>query len=158
MGLPEDHPAILAAKAKGLIPADAPRKREKAELVTAKYISPGTWIVPVLTVSESNERGRWARAGRTIAARTAVSRTIGPWLPALASYSAHYHSGFPLRVVFTRLGGRKLDRSNLATALKAVEDALAMMMGADDGNPKWQAEWEQEPGGKHGVRIELETA
>jgi hypothetical protein len=47
--------------------------------------------------------------------------------------------------------------SNLPTAIKATEDALAFLMGACDGDPRWRSEFAQEPGGAFGVRIELEV-
>ena len=67
----------------------------------------------------------------------------GPRLYYLMAYGYHYAKGLPIYITFTRLGGRKLDRSNLPTATKA------------DGDPRWIASWDQEPGGPMGVRITL---
>lgn len=59
-----------------------------------------------------------------------------------------------LRLV--RLGGRKLDRDNLAGGFKAVLDAVCKWLGVDDGDEdRLGIEWAQEPGGGYGVRIEF---
>jgi hypothetical protein len=84
-------------------------------------------------------------------------RPLGRHLSLMAPFADAYHGGKALRIVFTRLGGRRMDRSNLPTAIKATEDALAFMMGACDGDPRWRNEFAQEPGGAFGVRIELEV-
>jgi hypothetical protein len=53
----------------------------------------------------------------------------------------------------------KLSRAlDLPTAIKATEDALAFVMGASDGDPRWRSESAQEPGGAFGVRIEMQVA
>lgn len=112
-------------------------------------------LIPIKTASEINGRDWRKRSGRSKASWNAVSRVLGPHLGLLAPFSEAYRSQRALKVTFTRLGGRKLDRSNLPTATKAVEDALAFMLGADDGDPRWHSSFEQEPGDV-GVRIELE--
>ena len=63
----------------------------------------------------------------------------------------------PLRATFTRLGGRKLDTSNLPSSMKAVEDAVCMYLGIDDGSPLWLPTFAQEPGGQVGVKFCLVT-
>ncbi len=127
-------------------------------MVAASFTPPGCWTLPVETSSEANGREWRKRSNRTQAARRVVSAQLGRDLVYLAVFAAHYHAGGALRITFTRLGGRKLDRSNLPTALKATEDALCLMLGADDGDPRWQPAWEQEPGGAVGVRVELARA
>lgn len=76
----------------------------------------------------------------------------------LEHLSRSYHEGHSLRIKFVRLGGRKLDRSGIAAACKGVEDAVAYLLGADDGDPRWKPEWDQEVGGLVGVRVEIEVA
>ncbi len=124
-------------------------------MVAASFTPPGCWTLPVETSSEANGREWRKRSNRTQAARKVVSAQLGRDLIYLAAFAAHFHAGGALRITFTRLGGRKLDRSNLPTALKSTEDAVALLMGADDGDPRWQPTWEQEPGGAVGVRVEL---
>lgn len=114
-----------------------------------------TASVPVQTASETNAREWKGRSRRTVDARLAVSRTFGPRLKMLAHFADAYHRNEALRIRFIRLGGRKMDKSNLPAAMKSVEDAMALMMGADDGDPRWHAEFDQETEGAVGVRIEI---
>jgi hypothetical protein len=122
----------------------------------------GCWALITLgieTASEANGRDWKARNRRGGAAWKAVSRLCGRNIRHLAPLAEHYycHDG-ALKIVFARIGGRKMDRSNLPAAMKAVEDALAFMLGADDGDPRWQAEWEQQPGpGPVGVSISIKA-
>ena len=44
---------------------------------------------------------------------------------------------------------------NLPSSLKGVEDAVALMLGADDGDPRWRCVCAQEPGGRAGVRVRI---
>jgi hypothetical protein len=113
--------------------------------------------IDVKTVGEVNGRDWKARSRRTDAAWQAVGNTLGRHLSLLAPFADAYHGGKALRIVFTRLGGRRMDRSNLPTAIKATEDALAFMMGACDGDPRWRSEFAQEPGGAFGVRVEMQV-
>jgi hypothetical protein len=149
-------PGVQVRHAGSVEPAPAPKA--KPELVEPSVILAGgklTAEIPVETVSEINDRKWKARSRRTGKAWKAVSRTICPHLILLASFAAAYHRGQALRIVFTRLGGKRLDRSNLPTALKATEDSVAYLLGADDGDPRWRAAWEQQPGGAVGVRVEI---
>lgn len=127
------------------------------DLVVPAFTPPGLWTLPIATASEANGRDWRKRSNRTRAARKIVSEQLGRALVWVAAFAAHYHAGGALRVTFTRLGGKRLDNSNLPPALKATEDAVALMFGADDGDPRWRAEWGQEPGGPGGVRVELHT-
>ena len=174
MGIPTNHPAILQAVERGLIapeqfqaadtspspPAEElsaglSHERHLPELVEPSFIPPGCWVLPITTASEANGREWRKRSNRTQAARKVVSTQLGRALVYLAAFAMHYHAGGTLKVTLTRLGGHRLDRSNLPVALKSTEDALALMLGADDGDPRWQAEWKQEAGGPAGVRVEL---
>lgn len=130
----------------------------KPTLLPSAFVPPNVWLVGVETRSESNKRTWQDRSRRTIAARRAVSVLFGKTLAAMAPFAEHYHAGGSLRIVFTRLAPNKLDRGNVSVALKAVEDALALMLGADDGDKRWLAEYQQEHNPKMGVRIELEAA
>ena len=66
-----------------------------------------------------------------------------------------YHAGRIVYIRFTRLGVRRLDPANLGGSLKATEDALALMFGANDGDLNWQASFHQHVSEKIGIRIEL---
>ncbi len=163
MNIPKELEAEMVAK--GAIvtkkPVQVPQEPRQADL--RALAEAGThWsgprfmaLIPVCTTSEVNSREWKARNRRAGEAWRAVSKILGPNLGSLACFAGPYRDGRPLYVTFTRLGGRRLDRSNLPTATKAVEDALAFMLGADDGDPRWVASWDQEPGGPQGVRITL---
>lgn len=44
---------------------------------------------------------------------------------------------FPIEVTLTRVGVRKLDSDNLASAFKHVRDGIAEYVGVDDGDERW---------------------
>lgn len=163
MGIPANHPAILDAAKRGLIhdqtPAPAalvPEADDGGGLVLPVFVPPGTWVVPIRTASEANLRDWRGRSNRTKAAREAVSSLFGKTLDRLAVFALHFHAGGVVRAKFTRLGGRTLDRSNLPISMKSAEDAVCLMMGVNDGDPRWDVSFAQQPGGQIGVRVELE--
>jgi hypothetical protein len=138
-------------------PEDKPEPKEPVLVEpSVVMLSALTVTIPVVTRSEINLKDWKARNRRNSEAWKAVSRTLGPHLKDLAPYAEAYAADRALRVTFTRLGGRRMDQSNLPTATKATEDAVAFMLGADDGDPRWHPSWKQEPGGPHGVRVEIE--
>lgn len=137
-----------------------PKRQAKPRLVAPSltvYEEQLVAVLPIETASEINLRSWRGRSKRTDAAWRTVSRLFGMNLGRVAYFASCYHLGATLRVTFARLGGRKLDRSNLPTACKATEDAVAFMLGADDGDDRWQAEWDQFPGGPCGVRVRIEV-
>ncbi len=145
---PEPSPEVEEALPKS--------RKERARLfVGPLFAPPGTWVLPIHTASEVNKRKWQEKSARTVAARAAVSRELGSRLEYLAPFGVHFHKGGTLEIRFTRLGGNKLDRANLGSALKATEDAVALMLGASDGDPRWDSSFHQEPGGKLGVRVEI---
>lgn len=111
-------------------------------------------MLPVVTRSEANESKWFRKMLRKVPVKRVFRECLGKHAMAFSVFARHYHNGGALRIVFTRLGGRKLDKSNLPSTLKTVEDMLAGMLLADDGDSRWQPSWEQEPG-KVGVRIEM---
>lgn len=113
-----------------------------------------TITAPVKTASESNARAWREKSNRTREARRVLSAVLGPNLRHLAPLAEHYHGGGVLEVVITRLGGKKLDAmSNLGASLKATEDFICLVLGTDDGDPRWKCRADQEVGGPVGVRI-----
>ncbi len=118
------------------------------------------WDIPVQVVSESNNREHWTKKNArkkeqqlgivAIVKSTDFSRWALNWLSSLIANT-------PCRITFTRCGGKKMDRSNLAVAFKAVEDALAELLAIDDGHENWLPVFEQEVGGPVvGIRIRIE--
>lgn len=168
VGVKLDATAFLElARAKGLTWTEraakpiAPIVPTEAEpvavpLLTSTYAN-GVWVVGVETRSETNKRSWKDRNKRTIAARRSVSWLFGRTLAHVAPFAAHYHGGGVLRVTFTRLASRTLDRGNLSASMKAIEDAVCLMLGADDGDARWVASYEQERNERMGVRVVMEV-
>lgn len=161
MKLPRELEAKVLQLA-GLAP-DAPPDRAAPDLIAPRVEvrADGALVfdVPCVMPSLANSR-EWRTRNRVAQAhRRAVSRGLGPHLRLLAPFAEHYHANRPLAVLLTRLGGQALDRTaNLPAALKYIEDALALMLGADDGAAHWVCRCEQLPGGLTGARIELRRA
>lgn len=143
-----------AAKLGGDIPA-ATKDEPTCGLLPSLFTG-SSWIIGVETRSETNERSWKLKSNRTKVARAAVCLLFGRTLANVARFAEHYHSGHQLGVRLTRLAPRKLDAGNVAAALKAVEDAAALVLGADDGDPRWVAAYQQEHNPKMGVRIEFD--
>ena len=115
-----------------------------------------TAVIPCILRSEANKNDKLRqKLKRKMSVKKAVKEALGPHAFLLALFAEAYHRGKVLRIVFTRLGGRRLDRGNLAVSFKTVEDILEGALLANDGSPLWQSSYEQEPGGPVGVRIEL---
>ena len=115
-----------------------------------------TAVIPCILRSEANKNDKLRqKLKRKMSVKKAVKEALGPHCSLLAPFAEAFHSGKALRVCFTRLGGRRLDRGNLAVSFKTVEDILEGALLANDGSSLWNSSYEQEPGGAVGVRIEL---
>ncbi len=146
-----------------------PETRAEARKIKRPLVAPDVFVdsagtlsawVPVITASETNSPGRdWrARHRRSKEGWRQVSQTLGPHLRALARFAEIYHKHGQIRMTFTRLGGRKMDKSNLPAAMKGIEDALAFMLGADDGDSRWSPRFEQDTTSETvGVKIVIEA-
>jgi hypothetical protein len=117
---------------------------------------PATWLIGIETKSEANLRVTKSEISRKASQKKAICKVLGRNLRALVPFNEDFHTGKPIRVTITRIGGRTLDRGNLWRALKAAEDAVALMLGADDGSPLWQMDVAQQPGERIGLKIQLE--
>lgn len=111
--------------------------------------------VPGLRVQSLNVKEHWsARSRRVNAEKAAVALALSTLGTGTA---AALRASPKLSVRLVRLGGRKLDRDNLAAAFKGTLDATCKWLRCDDGDEERLAiAWSQEPGGEYGVRIELE--
>lgn len=135
--------------------APDPTPAVKPVTAPALFTEPSTWHLPIVAKSESNGRDWKSRSARTQAARRAVSVGLGSHLDALAPVARHYHAGGAVRVELCRTGPKRLDPANLGGALKATEDAAALMMGADDGDARWRVEFSQSAGPLYSVTLRL---
>lgn len=148
-----DRPEVRAL----IAPESMPVIEEETKFVPVLFIPPGTLTLPIETASEANGRKWRERSHRNKEARRIVSKEIGCRWEYFHRFPVAYHRGERIKLIFTRLGGRKLDKANIGSALKQTEDALALMFGANDGDDRWDASHEQQPGGLKGVRIEIYT-
>jgi hypothetical protein len=134
------------------------KSRKASEFLPACHMPPGTWIVPVETVSMINQ-------GRTFGHhikfkkihREAVFLTLGKNHHALSCYADDgIHKGRPIRITMTRLSPKELDEDNLDGSMKYVRDAIAFLLGTDDKNRliTWTPKWEKSK--LIGVRIQME--
>lgn len=154
--------------AKGHLPANAldpvkgkrkekPRVKAAILLETPQRIS---FCLPVVTVSESNKSGKGAwrgKSNRTKCARDIVSKFMAVNARKFLPFNEHFQRGGTLYLIFTRVGCSKLDgMANLGHALKATEDAVEMMLGANDGSERWVARAEQDTANAFvGVRVDI---
>ena len=94
------------------------------------------WFVAVRTKSEMNARDHWSKRKRRFDEQKAAT-----WLEFRAKYPNSVRVQFidrdwnrvPVVVTLTR-HGRKLDSDNLQSALKAIRDTVAAILGIDDGD------------------------
>jgi len=116
-----------------------------------------TLRVPVRTVSEANRHEHW---------RVRHKRSKDQHWAVMAAWNNADVDGqgvpkLPIRVTLTRVSPRKLDSDNLAMSCKHVRDAVAKMLGIDDGDPGVTWVYQQEKGlgpGRYEVVIQVEEA
>ena len=141
-------------------------KPGKRDYVIQSFKHPGIWTIPVWLCSEANAGGKMRAAiARKGTVKNAIWRALGPGWRIFgpigesvrnAAGNAGKQASLPsIRVI--RLGGRGLDVGTLWRACKPVEDAIAVLLGCDDGWAAWKTAFsvDQEPGPLWGCRIEL---
>lgn len=116
--------AVVAAAARPRDPVECSVRAEGGSVV---LVAKGLRLVSAANAREHH----YARARRVAQERALVGR-------ALAGTAAP--SG-PWRVAIVRAGPKSLDTDNLASAAKAVRDAVAAWLGVDDG-PEAPVAWE----------------
>lgn len=143
---------------------EKPVKRKPSEMVCPICVVDDAGVLrmtlPVETKSETNMRDWRARSRRSGQAWQVTRSTVN--IRMLAAFEEHYRAGGVIQAVFTRLGGKRLDSmSNLGASMKGVEDAVAFLVGANDGSDQWQVTAAQEVYSVElghtqiGVRVEL---
>lgn len=85
-----------------------------------------SFVVPVRTRAEGNNREHWRR----VWSRRKEHRTSARLLGRAASEPP---TTYPLVVRMTRVGKRRMDDDNLMGALKGLRDGIADWLGVDDG-------------------------
>lgn len=104
--------------------------------------------IPIVLPSLANTRMVWQRMARLKKKqKQAVSLCIrGLTIPPL-----------PLIVSITRVGPRRLDDDNLASACKYVRDEIARKVGVDDGSDQYSWQYYQRTSSEYGVDVEIVT-
>ena len=99
--------------------------------------------LPLKLVSVANRREHWSvRARRARAHRQAAIVVPRPdFAP-------------PYTVTITRIGPRRLDDDNLASAAKALRDGIADRLGMDDGDSRISWRYRQDHG-DYGAVVEI---
>lgn len=108
-----------------------------------------TIVVPIRTVSEANQREHWATKNRR---NKRQQEAVGY---ALLSKRALLPKP-PVLVNLCRLAKRSMDPDNLVGSFKHVQDAVAKILGVNDGDRskvRWM--YEEETGHPYGVEITI---
>lgn len=143
----------------GLAPVSAPAGKTSPDLVAPGFTPlPGglSVTVPVYVVAGDNSRGSKVKIGRAGHERRVTAVELAKRLRELAPLADAAQGGRLVRCRLVRLGGPGMDSDGLAAASKYVRDTVALFLGVGDG-PRGPVRWEydQEPGGAFGVRVEL---
>ena len=86
----------------------------------------------IQTRSELNLREHWAARHR----RATKQKQAVVWTMYEAVRAPGWKIYFPVYVTLTRIGPRALDPDNCACSFKHVQDAIASVLGVDDGDTK----------------------
>jgi hypothetical protein len=102
--------------------------------------------IPIQAVSVANLREHWAQRAKRAkehrqAAHWAMKQAARPTLPCV--------------ITLTRVGQRRLDTDNLASALKACRDGVADWLEIDDGDARIEWRYAQRTGKPYIVEVNI---
>ena len=108
--------------------------------------------LPLRLESVANLREHWAPKARRAAQERLVCR--------LAVQSGLRRDALepPYEVKIVRVGPRKLDSDNLASACKAVRDGVADAIGIDDGDERIRWGYGQQKGKEYSITITIRSS
>lgn len=120
-------------------------------------------VMPIRTISESNDRSHWAvKAKRVAKQRGDIALIAMPYFAQLAGWQ---HDVPGLVITLTRIAPRELDDDNLRGALKACRDEIAWSIGlpvknakkriADDRDPRVKWDYGQRKGKPKQYAVEV---
>jgi len=150
--------AVFKNPPTGGFPESDLKKPAKKEMVEASFTMPGTWMIPVWLESEANRQSNLKGSiMRKAAVKKAIWNALGPHWKVWGPIGDAIRADKACSIVATSIGGRGLDHGNLWRAFKAVEDAIAIQLGVNDGMKTWQRVFhvDQEPGPLWGCRIKM---
>lgn len=105
--------------------------------------------IPIRLPSLANTRLHWRRM-----ASLKKKQKLATWTALFNVGGRTGMPSIPLLVTITRVGPRKLDDDNLASACKYVRDQIAAAVGVDDGSDLYTWRYEQRIG-KYCVEVEI---
>lgn len=146
-------PTISTAQAKALGIITGKRARKPPSVSTGTgYGLDLTLTLPIRVISEANRRDHWATARKRAEAQDDAV------IVAVNLFGLGPFPEVPMRITLTRVGGRRMDRDNLARSVKHVQDSIARnLLPMDDGDPRIDWRYEQEAGKPEGVRVRIEV-
>lgn len=107
--------------------------------------------LPLKTVSEINRHEHWRRRQKRVKAQR--REVWAEW-----KNNVKGRVKLPCKVILTRVGPKTLDSDNLYSALKAVRDEVAQLLGVkDDPDSPAQFECRQKAIGEHSYRVIIEV-
>jgi hypothetical protein len=109
------------------------------------------FIIPVKTVSESNQWDGWrARYGRK-----KKQQEVTAVFCRQHDIMHHYQRDMTIRLtrLYPARYPRTMDQGNIEVSFKNVQDQIAKEIAMDDKNVKWQ--YHQRQGDDYGVEVEL---
>lgn len=119
--------------------------------------SSGWWAIQFRpacrVVSEANRHDGWAEAMRRRKAQQKAVRAA--WLT--APWGLHKGWQFPCVVTLTHHGPKMDKHDNLSRAFKGIVDAVAGLLGIDDGDDRVTWEYRQTTDGEPGVVVRVEA-
>lgn len=103
--------------------------------------------------TEGNRREHWAVAARRAKEHRSLARLFCSQVG--TATRDRLRDAPRLRVRFVRIGGKRMDRTNLVSACKNLQDGVCEWLGVDDGSDWYVWEWPEQESGDHAVRVEL---
>jgi hypothetical protein len=113
------------------------------------------FMLPLRTVSLTNQRGHWAKRAR----RSAHERALVAAVWTTTGGNPVLRPGETATVTLTRVAPRVLDDDNVRGAMKSVRDEIAECVGVDDRDPrvKWLYVQERGKPNEYAVRVTVEV-
>lgn len=137
--------------------AKKPRKPKKTRtiiLLRGEVLSGGVIILPILTVSESNQREHWAKKAKRTSNQRIQTATI------LKAFRVE-RPELPCSVLIRRVAPRDLDRGdNLPGSQKGIRDQIADWLGLpNDRDPRvtWEYDQRKDRPRTYGVEVEFRS-
>jgi len=122
------------------------------------------FTMPVKLVSEANQREHWRT--KYIRKNAQQRDTQRAWKAQRRVHAVNSRGhgllvgiavAVPCTVRLTRIGPKSLDADNLAGSFKHVQDAIAKLIGIDDGDERIKWEYAQVPVGKRVYQVRVEV-